>query len=77
MPIGAVFCAKVFRTLGAGASTANQQALEEQRSENAEKHTQKTIDNSAKQKEVFEEVDTEVLNAPGRLYEYLKDQLDD
>jgi len=66
--------------LGAGAASANQanhQAVEEQKSENTERHIQKTLENSAKQKEVFEEVDTETLNAPGRVYEYLKDKLRD
>ena len=66
--------------LGAGAASANQanhQAVEEQKSENTERHIQKTLENSAKQKEVFEQVDTETLNAPGRVYEYLKDKLHD
>ena len=66
--------------LGADATSANQahqQAVDDQSRTNAERYDQETERNKANQKEAFEKVDTEILNAPGRVIDYLKDKISD
>ena len=38
---------------------------------------QETEKNKAEQRKVFERVDTEILNTPGRVIDYLKDKISD